>query len=293
MKKIFAGIIMAICIAGIITGCAKDNSQTVTQDASGKETAAVTSAEATESADYVKPEPVTTAESEPVTTAAESKVETAATRTAEPAERGDVLFDEKEKAYADIIDLHKKAVAEKWGAEQYSDHDLSPLFANCKSEKEVGFELKYFDDSKYPMLLTGTMLGDDFSDMMIMDAYYLHEDGTMDHVFTSGERSRYYWMPDEAGPQLIAFEGSSGAATSYNYYYVVDNGKLRCVQGIVYDSDADPENPNYQVYEDNFSIEGGEPVSADYASEITETYAKQYRKVPYRPISDGYDFLAE
>lgn len=208
-------------------------------------------------------------------------------------ERGDVLFDEKEKAYADIIDLHKKAIAENWEAGDYDAHDMSFMFRHCKSEEDVGFKLMYFDDSKYPMLLMGTMTGDEFSDMMILDAYYLHEDGQMDHILTSGERYRYYWMPDEAGPQLIAYEGSSSASTGYNYYYIVDNGKLKCVQGIVYDSDADPENPNYQVYEANFSIEGGEPVSEEYAREITEAYAKQYRKVPYRPISEGYDFIAE
>ena len=221
------------------------------------------------------------------------ETEEAETQIEEIPERGEVLFDEKEKAYADIIDLHKKAMAENWDMGQYSEHDMSFLFGYCKSEEEVGFDLMYFDDSKYPMLLMGTILGDDFSDMMIMDGYYLHEDGQMDHVFTSGERYRHYWMPDESGPQLIAYEGSSSASTGYNYYYIVDNGKLKCVQGIVFDHDADPENPYYQVYEDNFSIEGGEPVSEEYAREITEAYAKQYRKVPYRPISEGYDFIAE
>ncbi|MDO4939643.1 MAG: hypothetical protein Q4E54_06755 [Lachnospiraceae bacterium] len=284
MRKIPVIMVLAILITGILAGCASKNNAAAAQEETIKvveETAAEPSEETSETIEAA----------EPVQEETEEESAAAETATEEIQERGDVLFDEKEKAYADIIDLHKKAIAEKWDAEQYSEHDISYLFRDCKSEDEVGFELMYFDDSEYPMLLMGTLLGDDFADTMIMDAYYLHEDGNMDHVLSSGERSRYYWMPDEAGPQLIAYEGSSSAFESYYYYYIVDNGKLKCVQGIVYDYNADAENPYYQVYEDNFSIEGGEPVSEEYASEITETYASQYKKIPYRPISEGYDFI--
>lgn len=213
----------------------------------------------------------------------------------EPAlqELGDVLLDEKEAPYAEILDLHKQAIAEKWDGGQYMDHDMSFLFGECKTEDQIGFSLMYMDDSEYPMLLMGTLTGEDFTDSMILDAYYLLEDGTMKHVFSSGDRYRYYWMPDEAGPQLIAFEGSDGAARSYNYYYRIDKGELSCVQGIVSDFDADPENPWYQVYTADYSIEGGEKVSEEYATEIITEYAKQYRKVPFRPLTDGYDLLAD
>ena len=41
----------------------------------------------------------------------------------------------------------------------------------------------------------------------------------------------------------------------------------------------------------NFSIEGGENISEEYALEIVEAYSEQYTKIPYRPLSDRYDFL--
>lgn len=253
-----------------------------------EETADAPSDEVPETIEIYEPGPEETETEE--ATEAEPEAETEAE---EILGEGDVLFDEKEKAYAEILDTHKRAIAEGWDLGTYMDNDMSELFRECTSEDEVGFELMYFDDSEYPMLLVGTLTGEEYTDMLILDAYYLHEDGTMDHVLSSGGRFRYYWMPDEAGPQLIAYEGSSSAATSYFYYYMVDDGKLKCVQGIVYDYDADPDNPCYQVYEDNFSIEGGEKISEEYAADVTEEFARQYRKVPYRPLSEGYSFLAE
>ena len=288
MKKIFFCTLMAMAIAVFLSGCGKQQvSESVQELEETKASVIVIDDQKTE-AIIGQTQGETVKESE---IKEETEVETESE--AEIQELGDVFFDEKEKAYADILDLHKKAIAEDWDMGQYMDHDMSFLFADCKSEDEVGFELMYFDDSEYPMLLMGTLTGEEFTDMMILDAYYLKKDGTLVHTLSSGDRYRYYWMPDEAGAQLIAYEGSGSAATSYNYYYIVEDGELSCVQGIVADYDADSENPWYQVYTANYSIEGGEPVSEEYATELTTEYAKQYRKVSYRPLSDGYDFLAE
>lgn len=284
MKKLLVTILTFILALSVLSACGTKKENAAEETTSVAET---TATETTAAAAEAVIEETTEEETEAVTTEVTSIAE------AEPDGLGDVLFDEKEAAYAEIIDLHKKAIAEGWDIGTYMDNDMSFLFAECKSEEQVGFCLMYMDNSKYPMLLMGTITGEDFTDMMILDGYYLFEEGTMNHVISSGDRYRYYWMPDEAGPQLIAFEGSSSAATSYNYYFVINNGELECVQGIIADFDVDPENPWYQTYTADYSIESGEKVSEEYAAEIVTAYEKQYKKVPYRPITDGYDFLAE
>lgn len=255
-------------------------------------------------------------------TVAETESETAADNPSQGLKKedvdgkGDIFFDRSEMPYVEIIEKHKKAIKEGWDAEDYTKEKMSYLFKDCKSEDEVGFCLKYMDDSTYPWMFVGTMVGEPYVDDMILDAYSLDENGDLIQQFSGWERNRYYYMESGEKYPMIANEGSSGAALSDYYYFEVQDGKLKLKDAVIYDGFTDEKNPWFYVNgadveaKNNVLADGdmswpydlgvpmyeasdGKPVSEEKANEIIDAYQKKYRRLDLRPLTEGYEILSD
>ncbi|MDE5891636.1 MAG: hypothetical protein K2H45_01800 [Acetatifactor sp.] len=104
---------------------------------------------------------------------------------------------------------------------------------------------------------------------VIYDLYTI-SDGELVHVFSGGERDRYYFC--ENG--MIANEGSDGASVSGFVYYIFEGAELHLVEAVVYNGWEDSDNPwFYSTQTDSYyDMENLETISDEQAQAVMEKY---------------------
>lgn len=116
---------------------------------------------------------------------------------------------------------------------------------------------------------------------VVYDLYTIY-DGELVHVFSGGERDRYYLC----GEGMIANEGSSSAATSSNTYYLFEGTELYLVEAILYNGGDSPENPWFYstLTDDYYDLENAEPINEEQAQAIMEKYV--YERTAFIPFME-------
>lgn len=100
---------------------------------------------------------------------------------------------------------------------------------------------------------------------------YTVSDGELVHVFSGGERDRYYFC--ENG--MIANEGADGACLFQYTYHIFEGTELHLVEAVLYNGwDDDRDDPwFYSTQTDSaYDTENAEPVSGELAETIMEKY---------------------
>ena len=118
--------------------------------------------------------------------------------------------------------------------------DFSMIFrmlARTEYAKNAGFYVTDLDADGTPELLLGENQPQS-TNTVFYDLYTI-KDGELVHVFDGWDRSRYY-LVNNGG---IANEGSSSAFESYTAFYYYTNGELKLMQSIIYNANANPNNP--------------------------------------------------
>jgi len=131
-------------------------------------------------------------------------------------------------------------VTELLNGGQVENDDFSVIFrmlARTDYAKNAGFYVTDLDKDGTPEMLFGE--NQPQSNATVFYDLYTIKDGELVHVFDGWDRNRYY-LVNNGG---IANEGSSSAFESATAMYYYTNGELRLMLSVIYNSNANPENP--------------------------------------------------
>ncbi|MBQ6520936.1 MAG: hypothetical protein IJI14_19700 [Anaerolineaceae bacterium] len=146
------------------------------------------------------------------------------------------------------------------------------MLAGNEGAKNTGFYVADLDNNGTPEMLFGEF-HPGMNAPVLYDMYTIKNDELV-HVFDGWDRSRYY-LCENGG---IAHEGSSSAFnsfTSLNYY---TDGELRLMQSIIYDSNANAEQPWFLSTASEYEVDSeAKPISESDAKYTLALY-------PYKQV---------
>lgn len=280
MKKKVLAMLGLILVVALAAGCGGSNGGDAEPENS--QAASVEQPEQTDEADIsAEPEnaePDADVETEPETTPEDEE---------EEATEGDAFTHYTDKIYKAQLDQYYTALTEEWAAEEYFDNDMSPILTRYYEGNpldNVGFTFMDIDGDGYYELFIGAIAGAD-QDPAVFEAWTLKDDEPV-KLCTSYERSHWtLCYEDETPLYVLANEASDSAALSANHYYTVLNGKLKVVQGIVFDARADEENPWFMSIDDDWDTSNDEPATEKMATSILNAYERTEIAPEYIPFS--------
>lgn len=270
MKKF--GLILAVCLllAMLFTGCNKP---------AVMESPTTEAAVATEAPTETPTEAPTEAHNETVT---------------EPAaeEQVDIVYEGEaasyiNEVYSKQISRYAIALAERWNEGAYFENGMSELpsyYYKGNPLENVGFGFVDLDNDGSLELVIGAIMNAD-KDPAVFEIWTL-VDGEPVMLAQGGARNRYvlqYVAEDEMW--YIVNEASNGAANGATYYLMLNEGKLKVVQGIIYDAYANERNPWFLTYELNWKVSGNKSIDEGTANAILEINRNYYVALDYIPYS--------
>ncbi len=257
MKKLKCILLLTLCTALLMTGCA-----TASQ----------------ESTDTTQPP-------------AENKVET--TTTTEPNDTTEPETSDSEPAdgreiYAEQIARYATALSEQWDLEKYYDNEMCEMaeyYYEGNPLENVGVAFPDLDFDGKPELVIGAIYNSD-KDPAVFEIWTTDENGTPKMLAQSHSRARYYLDYDEAGTWFISYEASYSAFCQGCYYYTISNGSLALAQAIVYDGSANPDAPWYMANDEDWDVSNDSPIDEATYNNIRESHSNRYEVFDYTPYSE-------
>ncbi len=261
MKKMKYILLVTVCMALLMTGCA-----TTSQKSAATNTPIATT------------EPASTTES--TTDASESASTTEPTTDASEPTDGRTI-------YAEQIARYATALSEQWDLEKYYDNDMCEMvesYYEGNPMENVGVAFPDLDLDGKPELVIGAIYNSD-KDPAIFEIWTTDADGTPKMLAQSHSRARYYLDYDEAGVWFVSYEASYSAFSHGCYYYTLSNGTLSLSQAIVYDGSVDPEAPWYMANDEDWDVSNDSPIDETTYNNIRESHANHYEVFDYTPYS--------
>ena len=192
----------------------------------------------------------------------------------------------KELVYKEQMELVYQALSQEWSIDKYFENEISTLISNHyegSALENVGYALKDLDgDGKEELLISAVSNDDSYG--MLYDVYTA-PNGKAVHVLSGHERNRYYLQWLEEGAYMIANEASSSAFNSAWYYYSLIDGQLELMQGIVFNAEADENNPWFITYDEDWDVSNDTHDEDGLAQSIIDAYARSYTTLEYIPFS--------
>ena len=189
--------------------------------------------------------------------------------------------------YADQTGRYYVALSEKWGEEAYIDNAMSELpsgFYEGDPLENVGFGFLDLDNDGSDELIIGA-IRDAETDPVVFEIWTL-VDGQPVMIAQSSARNRYFLQyVKEDNVWYVANEGSNSAFNHGTYYLMLMDGRLEVIQGILYDAEAEAENPWFMTYDRDWDVSNDEPIDEDMANAILESNRKHYTVLEYAPYS--------
>ena len=195
----------------------------------------------------------------------------------------------KENVYQEQMDLVYQALSQEWSIDKCFENQISSLISNHyegNALEDVGYALKDLDwDGKEELLISA--VSKDFAGGMLYDVYSA-PNGKVVHLLSGHERNRYYLQWMEEGLYMIANEASNSAFNSAWYYYGLTPGQLKLMRGIVFNAEADENNPWFFTYDEDWDVSNDTQDVDGMAESIIEAYTRSYTTLEYTPFS-SYD----
>ena len=192
------------------------------------------------------------------------------------------LEDDAFYAYQEILDKIYYGILNQWQDINFesalsSEHDISCLwyfpYTSVHSLADGGYMLVDLNEDGVSELIispiSAASVSDQYNTGMIYDLY-TYQNGQVLHLATSAERDRYNLCDN----QIVANEGSSGAAdSSFRYYEIEKNtGALTLKEQVRYYGMDNPDNPWFYETTDTYDPSEMIQVSETEAANVINQY---------------------
>ena len=232
--------------------------------------------------------PATHETEEPTTAPTEAPTEiTTETPTEEDVHyEGDATSYYIDVVYAEQIARYDTALSEKWNEEQYLDNGMSEVpaaYYEGNPLNNVGFGFVDLDNDGHWELVIGALL--DAEEYPAVFEIWTLVDGKPVMLAQANARSQYALQyVEEDNMWYIANESSDYISGHGTYYLMLLEGELNVMQGILYNSKADAQNPWFMTYDMDWDVSNDEPIDEDMANAILENNRSHYtalEMIPY------------
>ena len=185
--------------------------------------------------------------------------------------------------YAEQIARYHTALSEKWNEEQYNDNGMSEVLAayyEGNPLENVGFGFADLDNDGYWELIIGAIL--DAEDAPAVFEIWTLVDGKPVMLAQANARNQYTLQyVEEDTMWYVAYESTLfGNGT---YYLMLNGGKFEVIQGIIYNSKANAQNPWFMTYDLDQDTSNDDPIDEDTAYTILEANRAHYTALEYFP----------
>ena len=273
MKKFELFCVVILLIAAIFTGCTtSENTETIpTEPPAAAETGEPSTEDATEEPTEAPTEDAT----EAVTENDEEDI----------VYEGDASSYYIDVAYAEQIARYDTALSEKWDEDKYIANGMSEVltaYYEGNPLNNVGFGFEDLDsDGRWELIIGAIQDAEEFP--AIFEIWTLVDDQPV-MLAQASARSQYaLQFVEEDSMWYVANEGSDSAFNSGYYYLMLIDGKLEIMQGILYNSMADADNPWFMTYDMDWDTSNDEAIDEDMANAILETNRSHYTAIEYFP----------
>lgn len=285
MKKMKWILLLTLCVALLMTGCASASSQ----NAAGEEPADTIAAEpaATEPTDTSEAKPADAEEPAAPETAEEPETDASAAAEAEVSSESTADSTDGRVIYAEQIARYAKALSEQWDMETYYENNMCEMveaYYDGDPMENVGVAFPDLDADGKPELVIGAIYNSD-NDPAVFEVWTT-VNGIPVMLAQSHSRARYYLDYDEAGVWFVSYEASNSAYSSGCYYYMLSGGALSLMQAIIYDGSVDPAAPWYMAYDEDWDVSNDDPIDEATYNAILESHSKKYEVFDYTPYSE-------
>ena len=268
MKKNMFIWLVVLLVAALLVGCAPS-----------------------ENTETTPTEPTITETEEPTEAPTEEVTEAPTEAPTEAEEEEDIVYEGDassyyiDVAYADQIDRYYTALSEKWDEGKYLENGMSEVLTAYYAGNplnNVGFGFQDLDNDGRWELIIGA-IEDAEECPAVFEIWTLVDDKPVMLTQTSARNQYMLQFVEEDNMWYVANEGSSGAFGSGYYSLMLIDGKLEVMQGILYDAQADSENPWFMTYDMDGDTSNDDPVDEDTAIAIREINRSHYTAIEYFP----------
>ena len=190
-----------------------------------------------------------------------------------------------DKVYAEQIARYHTALSEKWNEEQYLANGMSEVpaaYYEGNPLENVGFGFTDLDNDGYWELVIGAIL--DAEEYPAVFEIWTQVDGKPVMLAQAHARNQYdLQYVEEDNMWYVANEGSNGIYSHGTYYLMLNEGKFEVVQGVLYNAEADAENPWYMTYDMDWDVSNDDPIDEETAMAILESNRNRYTALEYFP----------
>ena len=210
--------------------------------------------------------------------------------TEEPAEddvvyEGDASSYYIDVVYAEQIARYHTALSEKWNEEQYLANGMSEVLAayyEGNPLENVGFGFVDLDNDGHWELVIGAILEAEEYPSVFEIWTLVDEKPVM--LAQAHARTQYdLQYVEEDNMWYVATECPSSIFCHGTYYLMLNEGEFEVTQGILYNAEADAENPWFMTYDMDWDASNDDPIDEDTAYAILESNRSHYTALEYFP----------
>ena len=187
--------------------------------------------------------------------------------------------------YAEQIGRYHTALSEKWNEEQYLNNGMSEVLAayyEGNPLENVGFGFVDLDNDGHWELVIGAIL--DAEEYPSVFEIWTLADGKPVMLAQAHARTQYdLQYVEEDNMWYVATECTNSISCHGTYYLMLSEGKFEVIQGIIYNSEADAQNPWFMTYDLDWDASNDEPIDEDMAYAILESNRIHYKALEYFP----------
>lgn len=181
--------------------------------------------------------------------------------------------------YGEVLEAYYNALAQGWAPEQYMEAGMNYLPGLVKDMDLVGYYLEDLDGDGSPELLIG-IVGQNYIYVM-----YTMIEGSPVTVIRASERNTYQMTSDGC----FINRGSNGAASTGFLFYTFENGSLTFRDALMYDANADEENPWFYATDEDWDVSNDLPYGTGDAEAHIQAVEDSIVEIPYMPFSSYKD----